>query len=118
MHRRFTGDRLVVATHNHGKLREILDLLSPFGVQLTAAGDLGLPEPDETGATFIANAELKALAATQGSGLPALADDSGPLGRCARRGARHLFGTLGRAGQGFRRRHGAGPARDRSPRLR
>ena len=77
MHRKFTGDRLVLATHNPGKVREIGELLRPFAVSVVAAGDLGLPEPEETGETFIANAELKALAAARASRLPALADDSG-----------------------------------------
>jgi XTP/dITP diphosphohydrolase len=75
--RRFTGSALIVATHNKGKLPEIAALLAPFGIELRAAGELGLPEPDETGTTFIANAELKALAAATASGIPALADDSG-----------------------------------------
>lgn len=77
MSRKFTGNRLVVASHNTGKVREIGDLLRPLGVAAVSAGDLGLPEPEETGATFKANAELKALAAAKASGLPALADDSG-----------------------------------------
>lgn len=71
------GDRLVVASHNPGKVREIGDLLAPYGIDAVSASDLDLPEPEETGKTFIANAELKARAAAQGSGLPALADDSG-----------------------------------------
>jgi len=75
--RPFKGGRLVVASHNAGKLREIRDLLAPFGVDAVSAGDLGLPEPEETGSSFIANAELKALAAATAAGLPALADDSG-----------------------------------------
>lgn len=75
--RRFGGGRLVIATHNAGKLREIADLLRPFGVDAVSAGELGLPEPDETGETFTANAELKALAAATAAKLPALADDSG-----------------------------------------
>jgi XTP/dITP diphosphohydrolase len=77
MARRFAGGRLVVASHNHGKLREITALLQPYASDIVAAGDLGLPEPEETGDTFIANAELKALASATGAGLPALADDSG-----------------------------------------
>ena len=77
MARRFAGDRLVIASHNRGKVREIGDLLRPFAVDVVAAGDLGLSEPEETGETFIANAELKAMAAARDSGLPALADDSG-----------------------------------------
>lgn len=77
MARRFVDDRLVIASHNRGKVREIGDLLRPFAVDVVAAGDLGLSEPQETGESFIANAELKAAAAARGSGLPALADDSG-----------------------------------------
>lgn len=77
MSRRLAPGRLVLATHNPGKVREIGDLLRPFGMEVVAAGDLGLPEPEETGTTFRANAELKALAAATASGLPALADDSG-----------------------------------------
>jgi XTP/dITP diphosphohydrolase len=75
--RRFAGGRLVVATHNKGKLREIAALLRPFAEDVVAAGALGLPEPEETGTTFIANAELKARAAAGGAAQPALADDSG-----------------------------------------
>ncbi len=71
------GARLVVASHNSGKVTEIADLLSPFGLDVVSAGELKLPEPEETGTSFIANAILKAEAAAQGSGLPALADDSG-----------------------------------------
>lgn len=77
MARRFTEDRLVIASHNAGKVREIAELLATFGVTVVSAAALGLPEPEETGATFAANAELKARAAAEGSGLPALADDSG-----------------------------------------
>ena len=75
-HRRLSG-RLVAATHNAGKLAEIGDLLGPHGVEIVGAGALGLPEPEETGDTFTANALLKARAGTLGSSLPALADDSG-----------------------------------------
>ena len=71
------GDRMVIASHNPGKVREIAELLEPFGHSVVSAGDLGLAEPEETGTTFVANAELKAHAAAQASGLPALADDSG-----------------------------------------
>ncbi|MBA3908625.1 MAG: non-canonical purine NTP pyrophosphatase, RdgB/HAM1 family [Rhodobacter sp.] len=71
------GDRLLVATHNPGKLEEIGDLLAPFGVSVIGAGDLGLPEPEETETTFVGNARLKAHAAARASGLVALADDSG-----------------------------------------
>ena len=73
---RLTG-RVVIATHNPGKLREIEELLSPFGVEPVGAAELGLDEPEETGSTFRDNALLKAQAAARGSGLVALADDSG-----------------------------------------
>lgn len=69
--------KLVVASHNAGKVREIADLLAPLGFGVQSAGDLGLPEPEETEATFTGNALLKAHAAATASGLPALADDSG-----------------------------------------
>lgn len=71
------GDRLVVATHNAGKLEELRALLAPFGIEAVGAAALGLPEPAETGESFAANATLKAGAAAAASGLPALADDSG-----------------------------------------
>jgi len=71
------GDTLVLASHNEGKLAEFRDLLAPFGVSLVSAGALGLPEPEETGASFNENARIKARAAAEASGLPALADDSG-----------------------------------------
>ena len=77
MARHFDGSRLVIASHNPGKIREIDALLGPLGVTVVSAADLGLPEPEETGSTFAANAEIKARAAADGSGLPALADDSG-----------------------------------------
>ncbi len=75
--RKLTPGKLVIASHNAGKVREIAELLGPYGIEPVSAGSLGLPEPEETGTTFIANAELKALAAADLSGLPALADDSG-----------------------------------------
>jgi len=75
--RRFAGDRLLVATHNKGKLEEMADLLAPFGVTLSSNADHGLPEPEETETTFVGNARIKAHAAAQATGLPALADDSG-----------------------------------------
>jgi XTP/dITP diphosphohydrolase len=71
------GETLVVATHNKGKLREFADLLAPYGLAASLAGDLGLPEPEETGVTFEENAAIKAVAAAVASGMPALADDSG-----------------------------------------
>ncbi|WP_424941387.1 RdgB/HAM1 family non-canonical purine NTP pyrophosphatase [Aliiroseovarius sp. S253] len=75
--RKFDGDKLVVATHNAGKLREISALLEPFGIAVTSAGALGLEEPEETEDTFIGNARIKAHFAAKESGLPALSDDSG-----------------------------------------
>lgn len=71
------GEVLVVASHNPGKLREIVELLSPFDLTIKGAAELGLPEPDETGATFAENAALKAHAAADASGFAALSDDSG-----------------------------------------
>jgi XTP/dITP diphosphohydrolase len=75
--RRFGGDRLLVATHNKGKLEEIAALLAPYGITCVSAGDLGLAEPEETESTFVGNARIKAHAAVRATGLPALADDSG-----------------------------------------
>jgi XTP/dITP diphosphohydrolase len=77
MHQPFAGDRLVIASHNPGKVDEIATLLAPFAVETIAAGSLGIPEPEETGDSFEANAALKGRAAAEASGLPALADDSG-----------------------------------------
>jgi XTP/dITP diphosphohydrolase len=74
---RLSGATLVVASHNAGKVREINDLLAPLGVRAKSAKELGLPEPEETGNTFEANARLKAEAARDGAGMMALADDSG-----------------------------------------
>ena len=71
------GSHLVVASHNQGKVREIRALLGPHGIIAESAGALGLPEPEETGLTFAANAEIKAHASAKGSGHAALADDSG-----------------------------------------
>ena len=75
--RKLGPGKLVIASHNPGKVREIGELLAPFGIKTVSAAALDLPEPDETGTTFIANAELKAMQAADLSGLPALADDSG-----------------------------------------
>lgn len=77
MNRRFTERKLVIASHNAGKVREIGELLAPFGVEVVSAGDLGLDEPEETAATFTGNAAIKAHAAARAANLPALADDSG-----------------------------------------
>ena len=76
MARKLEPGRLVIASHNQGKVREIRDLLAPFGIEPVSAGELGLPEPEETGSTFAENALLKARASAL-SGLPALSDDSG-----------------------------------------
>jgi XTP/dITP diphosphohydrolase len=75
--RKLKPGKLVIASHNPGKVREIRALLGPYGVEPVSAAELDLPEPEETGTTFVANAELKALQAADLSGLPALADDSG-----------------------------------------
>ncbi len=74
---KFTGDTLLVATHNAGKLHETQGILAPFGITVKGAAECGLPEPDETETTFVGNAKIKARAAMQATGLPALADDSG-----------------------------------------
>ncbi|HKQ54624.1 MAG TPA: RdgB/HAM1 family non-canonical purine NTP pyrophosphatase [Methyloceanibacter sp.] len=71
------GARIVTASHNEGKVRELAELFAPYGVACVSAASLGLPEPDETGASFAANAALKAEAAAKASGLTAIADDSG-----------------------------------------
>jgi XTP/dITP diphosphohydrolase len=75
--RKLAPGKLVIASHNPGKVGEIAALLGPYGIEPVSAGALDLPEPEETGTTFVANAELKALQAADLSGLPALADDSG-----------------------------------------
>ncbi|HEU0083418.1 MAG TPA: non-canonical purine NTP pyrophosphatase, partial [Bradyrhizobium sp.] len=76
MHRRISG-KLVIATHNPGKLAEMRELLTPYGVDAVSAGELGLKEPEETGDSFRANARIKAVAAARAAKLPAFADDSG-----------------------------------------
>ena len=77
MTRKFDGDRLLVATHNKGKLEEMTHLLEAFGVKVVGAAEMNLPEPEETEDTFVGNARIKAHAAAQATGLPALSDDSG-----------------------------------------
>jgi XTP/dITP diphosphohydrolase len=77
MRRKFTGNRLLVATHNLGKLQEIQALVEPYGVVCTGAAEIGLPVPDETETNFVGNARIKAHAAATAAGMPALADDSG-----------------------------------------
>jgi XTP/dITP diphosphohydrolase len=100
MPRPFTGDRLVVASHNQGKVGEITALLAPFAIDTVSAAALGIAEPEETGDSFEANAALKANAAAEASGLPALADDSG-LVVAALRGAPGIYSA-----------RWAGPAKD------
>ena len=108
MTRKFDGDTLVVASHNKGKVREIAALLGPYVATFRSAAELDLPEPEETGDTFIANAELKARAAADSlrSDRAVRRQRSGGAGD--RRAAGDLFGALGRRRQGFLRRHGAG----------
>uniref|UniRef100_UPI00254757A7 RdgB/HAM1 family non-canonical purine NTP pyrophosphatase n=1 Tax=Dongia deserti TaxID=2268030 RepID=UPI00254757A7 len=75
--RRFTEKKLVIASHNKGKLKEMVELMAPLGIEVVLASDLALAEPEETEDSYIGNAKLKAVAAAKASGLPALADDSG-----------------------------------------
>jgi XTP/dITP diphosphohydrolase len=75
--RKFSDKKLLVATHNKGKLEEIAALLAPFGIEVVGAGEMNLPEPEETETTFVGNARIKAHAAAKATGLPALSDDSG-----------------------------------------
>ncbi|WP_424977161.1 RdgB/HAM1 family non-canonical purine NTP pyrophosphatase [Leisingera sp. S232] len=77
MTRKLEGGKLLVATHNKGKLAEISEILAPFGVSVVGAGEMDLPEPEETEDTFVGNARIKAHAAAKATGLPALSDDSG-----------------------------------------
>ena len=95
------GARLVLATHNEGKVREIAALVEPFGFETVSAGSLGLPEPVEDGTTFIENARIKALAAARAAGAPALADDSG-LAVDALHGAPGIFSARWAPGKDFR----------------
>jgi XTP/dITP diphosphohydrolase len=97
------GTRVVIATHNPGKLKEMRELLSPYGLEAVSAGDLNLPEPDETGHMYAENAAIKAHAAARASGLPAIADDSG-LAVDALDGAPGLFSA-----------NWAGPGKDFAP---
>lgn len=77
MTRELEGGKLLVATHNKGKLNEIAEILAPYGVTVIGAGEMDLPEPEETEDTFVGNARIKAHAAAKATGLPALSDDSG-----------------------------------------
>ncbi len=110
------GDKLVIASHNPGKVREIRELLEPYGLKVIGAADLGLAEPEETGSTFADNAILKAEAASAASNLAALADDFGSFCRGAEWGTGHLFRALGRAQEGFP--DGDDPRRKRDAQLR
>lgn len=75
--RKFTSDRLLIATHNAGKLAEMQQLFAPLGISVTGAAEMNLAEPEETETTFVGNARIKAHAAAKATGLPALSDDSG-----------------------------------------
>ncbi len=77
MTRKFTDKRILIATHNAGKLEEMKQLFAPFGVSVVGAAEMNLPEPEETETTFVGNARIKAHAAAKATGLPALSDDSG-----------------------------------------
>ncbi len=77
--RKLEQGKLIVASHNAGKLKEFDGLIGPFGFEVSSVAALGLPEPDETGTTFEENAYIKALAAAEATGLPALSDDSGMM---------------------------------------
>ncbi len=90
------GDKLVIATHNPGKLREIAALLAPLGIACVGAEELGLPEPEEIGNSFVDNADLKAREAADLSGLAGARRRQRPVRRRAARPARHLLGALGR----------------------
>ena len=102
------GDRLVVASHNPGKVWEINQLIAPYGLDAVSAGALGLAVPEEPEPTFEGNAKIKALFAAKGSGLPALADDSGHRDRRARWGAWRAHGRLGRPEAGLHDCHATG----------
>ena len=110
MHRRITG-KLVIATHNPGKLAEMRELLAPYGIEAVSAGELGLAEPDETGDTFRANARDQGDRRGAGRAAAGLRRRFRPRGRCARRRAGNLLGALGRTVQGFHR----GDDADRAP---
>ena len=105
------GDKIVIATHNEGKVRELGELFAPLGIDCISAGSLGLPEPEETGDSFAANAKLKAEAAAIASGMPAVADDSG-LEVAALGGAPGIHAARwGGPTQGLRSRHATRAAR-------
>ena len=107
------GARLVLASHNPGKLAELAELLRPHDVAVVSAGELGLAEPEETAPDFVGNARIKAHAAAQASGLPALADDSGFCVAALQGAPGVLSARWAGAGEGLRCRHGASASRDR-----
>ena len=106
-----SGDSLVVATHNQGKLREFRDLFDPLSIAVASAGELGVPEPEENGVTFEENARLKAVATAATTGQLALADVLRSCRRSACRRARHSFCALGRGAA----RLSSGNVRGREP---
>ena len=106
-HRPITG-RLVIATHNPGKLREMRELLMPYGIEAVSAGELGLAEPEETGTSFRGECTHQGAGRGSGIGLAGIRRQFRARGRCARRRPRHLFGALGRAAKGFPARHDNG----------
>ena len=113
------GPKLVIATHNAGKLREIQELLAPYDIECVGAAELGLPEPEEIGNTFVDNADLKAREAADLAGLPALGGRQRHLSRRTARPAGHLLRPLGRGRRRqsrFRPGNGAGLARSRGSR--
>ena len=105
------GTRLVIASHNEGKVREIADLLAPFGVEAVSAGKLGLPEPEETGDSFAENASAEGGGRGTSLGAAGARRRFRAGGQGTWRRARHPFGALGRSGKGFRARHGARASR-------
>ena len=100
-HHRPIAGRLVIATHNPGKLAEMRELLAPYGIAAVSAAELGLPSPRRPARAFAENARIKAAAAAKAAALAGLRRRFRPRGRCARRRARHLFGALGGARQGL-----------------
>ena len=111
MARRFDAPRLIVASHNPGKVGEIAALLAALDIAVASAAELGLVAPEETGATFAANARLKAAAAASAAGAPALADDSGLVVEALDGAPGNLLGAMGGSRWRFHRRHGASRAR-------
>ena len=87
--------QLVIATHNAGKLKEMRELLAPYGVAAVSAAELGFPEPEETGASFVENAAIKAQAAADRANIPALSDELGALRRCAEWRSGHQLRPMG-----------------------